>query len=41
MVKYEEALGKFYKLIGWDENGVRAKARLKRLDLEDVADKMG
>jgi aldehyde:ferredoxin oxidoreductase len=35
--KWEEMLDEYYRLRGWDENGVPTKEKLKALELEDVA----
>jgi aldehyde:ferredoxin oxidoreductase len=35
--KYEEMLDDYYRLRGWDENGVPTREKLKELGLENVA----
>ncbi len=36
--KWEVMLDEYYRLRGWDENGVPKKEKLKELGLDDVAD---
>ncbi len=36
-MKREEMLNDYYRLRGWDRNGVLTREKLKELGLEDVA----
>ena len=36
--KFDELLGMYYQMKGWDENGLPARSKLEELDLKDVAD---
>jgi aldehyde:ferredoxin oxidoreductase len=36
-MKWEEMLDDYYRLRGWDRNGVPTREKLKELGLEDVA----
>ena len=36
-MKWEEMLDEYYRLRGWDRNGVPTREKLKELGLEDVA----
>ncbi|MBA7715671.1 putative oxidoreductase YdhV [subsurface metagenome] len=36
--KFESLKGVYYKLRGWDENGLPTRSKLEELDLKDVAD---
>ena len=38
--KFEEAKMEYYKLVGWDEEGIPTPEELKRLGLEDVNRKL-
>ena len=40
-VKWEGMLDEYYRLRGWDSNGVPTRKKLTELGLKDVADKLG
>ncbi|UNQ74064.1 aldehyde ferredoxin oxidoreductase family protein [Infirmifilum sp. NZ] len=39
--RYDEMLGAYYNLIGWDHRGIPRASTLERLGLSDVRDKLG
>jgi aldehyde:ferredoxin oxidoreductase len=38
--KWEQMLDDYYRLRGWNQNGVPTPEKLKELDLEDVAESL-
>jgi aldehyde:ferredoxin oxidoreductase len=38
--KFDELLGMYYQLKGWDESGLPTRSKLEELDLKDVADSL-